>query len=171
MSRKKEDLLTTAERLFYQHGFHAIGLKAIVQEAGIALMTLYNHFDSKEALILEILKRREEAYFSLLEETVEQETGPIEERLALGHLRWLQNSTSNGCMFLRAKEEFGSEPEQLIVQKVLAHKENLQRFFAAYNIAPADAIRLALLFEGATALAEISQMEQVEEAMLSMVHQ
>ena len=40
MSTKKEDLLVAAEQLFYQHGFHAIGLKAIVQEADVALMTL-----------------------------------------------------------------------------------------------------------------------------------
>ena len=31
MSKKKQDLLEVAERLFYQHGFHGVGLKQIIQ--------------------------------------------------------------------------------------------------------------------------------------------
>ena len=50
MSSKKEMLLNVAENLFYQHGFHSIGLKRIITDADIAIMTLYNHFDSKDDL-------------------------------------------------------------------------------------------------------------------------
>lgn len=169
MSHKKEDLLNTAEKLFYRHGFHAIGLKAIVQEAGVALMTLYNHFASKEELILEILTRREQAYFALLEQTGASESGSIEKRLAAGHLLWLKNSASNGCMFLRAKEEFGSGPNQLIVDKVHSHKENLRLFFQSNGLSYEDALQLSLLFEGATSLAETTDFKEVEKAFMAMV--
>ncbi|WP_142829637.1 TetR/AcrR family transcriptional regulator [Planococcus soli] len=171
MSSKKEDLLVTAERLFYSHGFHAIGLKAIVQEAGVALMTLYNHFNSKEELILEILNRREQAYFDLLEQAKQNETGSIENRLAAGHLIWLKNSSSNGCMFLRAKEEFGNAPDQLIVQKVYSHKEKMLQFFQSNGLSPSVALQLSLLFEGATSLSETMDIEKIEYSLIPLVQQ
>ncbi|TWT07999.1 TetR/AcrR family transcriptional regulator [Planococcus sp. CPCC 101016] len=169
MSHKKEDLLIAAERLFYAHGFHAIGLKAIVQEAGVALMTLYNHFDSKEELILEILNRREETYYTFLEKVCTKETGSIERKLALGHLLWLKQNPSNGCMFLRAKEEFENEASSLIVQKAQSHKENLLHFFESQGLSRANSIQLSLLLEGSTSLAEIMNLDEIENALLSMV--
>ena len=170
MSSKKEDLLIAAERLFYSNGFHAIGLKAIVKEAGVALMTLYNHFGSKEELILEILNRRELAYFAYLEQAQKDETGSIGERLAAAHLLWLKNNAANGCMFLRAKEEFGNATDQLIVQKTYAHKEQLIQFFMASGLSYVQAIQVSLLFEGATALAETRDQEEIDHALMTMVH-
>ncbi|RNF38847.1 TetR/AcrR family transcriptional regulator [Planococcus salinus] len=169
MSTKKEDLLIAAERLFYRHGFHAIGLKAIVQEAGVALMTLYNHFNSKDELILSILTRREQAYFAYLEQATQESTGSVALRLASGHLRWLKDNSSNGCLFLRAKEEFTSEPDHPIVQKVTVHKENQKKFFQANGLTPTQAVQLSLLFEGSTSLAETTAMDDVENALVSMV--
>ncbi|GAF24006.1 transcriptional regulator, TetR family [Bacillus sp. JCM 19047] len=64
MSKKREQLLAQSERLFDQHGFHAVGLKQVIKEAEISLMTMYNHFESKEALILEILKKKRSEIFT-----------------------------------------------------------------------------------------------------------
>ena len=169
MSTKKEDLLTAAEQLFYEHGFHAIGLKAIVQEAGVALMTLYNHFTSKDDLILEVLNRRSQVYMDYLEQGKQQGTGSVAERLAAGHLNWLKQTASNGCMFLRAKEEFKSVPDHPIVQLVTSHKEDTKRLFLSTGLTPAEATRLSLLFEGAVSLAEISPMDEVEDALMGLV--
>ena len=169
MSTKKEDLLTAAEQLFYEHGFHAIGLKAIVQEAGVALMTLYNHFTSKDDLILEVLNRRSQVYMDYLEQGKQQDTGSVAERLAAGHLNWLKQTASNGCMFLRAKEEFMSVPDHPIVQLVTSHKEDTKRLFLSNGLTPAEATRLSLLFEGAVSLAEISPMDEVEDALMALV--
>lgn len=69
MSEKKKAILKTAERLFDKHGFHAVGMKQIIEEADVALMTVYNHFQSKEHLIVEVLKRREERYMASLKDT------------------------------------------------------------------------------------------------------
>lgn len=171
MSTKKEDLLVAAEQLFYQHGFHAIGLKAIVQEADVALMTLYNHFNSKDELILEILTRRSQVYMDYLEQGKQQATGSVAERLAIGHLNWLKHNASNGCMFLRAKEEFVSEPGHPIVQLVTNHKEETKQLFLSNGLTTSEATRLSLLFEGAVSLAEISPLEEVEDALMAMVQQ
>ncbi|MEZ0481141.1 TetR/AcrR family transcriptional regulator [Planococcus sp. SSTMD024] len=169
MSTKKEQLLVAAEQLFYEHGFHAIGLKAIVQEADVALMTLYNHFNSKDELILEVLTRRSQVYMDYLEQAKHQAPGSAAERLAVGHLNWLKQTAANGCMFLRAKEEFASEPGHPIVQLVTSHKEEIRKLFLASGLTATEAIRSSLLFEGAVAQAEISSLDEVEDALMALV--
>ena len=54
-SQRRTQLIETALRLFYRNGFHATGIDKLLAEAGIAKMTLYKHFGSKDALILECL--------------------------------------------------------------------------------------------------------------------
>lgn len=61
MSIKKENLLKTAELLFYKYGFRGVGLKQIISEANVATMTLYNHFESKDHLVEEVLKNGKSA--------------------------------------------------------------------------------------------------------------
>jgi AcrR family transcriptional regulator len=45
-------LLDTATRLFYAEGVHAVGIDRIIAEAGVAKATFYNHFPSKDDLVL-----------------------------------------------------------------------------------------------------------------------
>lgn len=52
-----ERILETADRLFYGHGT-TIGVDTIASEAGISKRTLYNHFPSKDTLIVAYLQRR-----------------------------------------------------------------------------------------------------------------
>ncbi|MEW9501739.1 TetR/AcrR family transcriptional regulator [Jeotgalibacillus marinus] len=167
MSKKKQDLLEHAEELFYKHGFHSIGLKQIVNEAGVAIMTLYNHFDSKEDLILQVLKRREEKYFSYLESSVSKpKCNSIALSLAQAHLNWIRMHETNGCMFLRAKEEFSSDSNNEIVRYVNKHKNSLIFFFKQLNFDYWESTRLALLFEGATALSEIINVDDVAHELM-----
>jgi len=53
-----ERILATADRLFYGKGIRAIGVDTIAAETGISKRTLYNHFPSKDALVLAYLRRR-----------------------------------------------------------------------------------------------------------------
>ena len=54
----RERLLEAADRLFYRDGIRAAGVDTIIAEAGVAKMTLYSHFASKDQLIAEYLRRR-----------------------------------------------------------------------------------------------------------------
>ena len=49
-------LLDAAARLFYADGIAATGINAITAEAGVARMSLYNNFASKEELMLAYLE-------------------------------------------------------------------------------------------------------------------
>ena len=57
-SRKREQLLSTAVDLFYREGYHATGIDRILAESGVAKMTLYKHFRSKDELIMAALEVR-----------------------------------------------------------------------------------------------------------------
>ncbi|WP_267555739.1 TetR/AcrR family transcriptional regulator, partial [Rhizobium rhizogenes] len=58
MSSKKEQLIKVATDLFSRHGFHPVGVDRILAEAGVARMTLYNHFPGKDDLTSAVLDRR-----------------------------------------------------------------------------------------------------------------
>ncbi|WP_117170159.1 TetR/AcrR family transcriptional regulator [Paraliobacillus sediminis] len=169
MSKKKQDLIEHAEKLFYNHGFHAIGLKRIIKESNVALMTLYNHFDSKEALILDVLKKRDEKYFTILKSAVRNSKSSPLLSLAEVHIDFIRKNNKNGCMFLRAKEEFSSDEDHEIVQYVTEHKRSLLAFFEELSFNHSEAIQLVLLFEGATALSESLNMDDVEMAFIDSI--
>lgn len=46
----KSHILECACGLFYRHGFARVGVNQIAEAAGITKRTLYNHFQSKDAL-------------------------------------------------------------------------------------------------------------------------
>src|SRR4029453_7789379 len=50
--RRRERILDTAIRLFLEEGIRAVGVYRIVDEAGVALMTLYRHFGGKDGLVV-----------------------------------------------------------------------------------------------------------------------
>lgn len=54
----REHILDVASDLFYKHGVRNVGIDRIISESGIARMTLYNHFKSKDLLIQEYLTRK-----------------------------------------------------------------------------------------------------------------
>src|SRR5258707_14008328 len=53
----RERILEAALDLFYRHGIHAVGVDAIAEAAATNKMTLYRHFDSKDLLVAECLRR------------------------------------------------------------------------------------------------------------------
>ena len=60
----QEKILDTAIQLFYEKGLQAVGVDEIVLQAGIAKMTLYKYFLSKDQLILAVVERSEEKWWN-----------------------------------------------------------------------------------------------------------
>ncbi|HZR38912.1 MAG TPA: helix-turn-helix domain-containing protein [Ktedonobacteraceae bacterium] len=67
---RAELILDEAEKLLAEKGYHDTSIDEIAARAGVAKGTLYQHFPSKEALILALLERNVE----LLEQTIERIT-------------------------------------------------------------------------------------------------
>lgn len=56
----REHILNVASELFATRGINATGVDTMVSAAGIAKMTLYKYFKSKEQLIVEYLQKHDE---------------------------------------------------------------------------------------------------------------
>ena len=52
----RDRIIAAARDLFYRHGIRAVGVDAIAEAAGTNKMTLYRHFESKDALVAEYLR-------------------------------------------------------------------------------------------------------------------
>ena len=64
----RDRLIDTAADLFYARGLPNVGINEVTERAGVARMTLYNNFDSKEALALAAFERQAEARRALFAE-------------------------------------------------------------------------------------------------------
>jgi TetR/AcrR family transcriptional regulator, transcriptional repressor for nem operon len=63
----RERILDAASRLFREHGIAAVGLAKIMAEADLTVGTFYTHFESKEALVREAVRRALDARHAALE--------------------------------------------------------------------------------------------------------
>jgi TetR/AcrR family transcriptional regulator of autoinduction and epiphytic fitness len=54
--RKRASIVQAAVEAFQQYGYFAASMNGIAEAASVSKRTLYNHFDSKEALFFEILE-------------------------------------------------------------------------------------------------------------------
>ena len=64
--RHKEEILGAALRLFSEKGFHNVLMQEIAEESEFGIGTLYNFFESKEQLFVELMKTGIEKFGQLL---------------------------------------------------------------------------------------------------------
>lgn len=57
----RDRILSTADRLFYSTGVRAVGVDRVIAEAGVAKMTFFRHFPTKDDLVVTFLEQREQA--------------------------------------------------------------------------------------------------------------
>ena len=163
ISEARERILATADRLFYAEGLRAVGIDRIIAEAGVAKMTLYGHFRSKDDLILAVLRRREaqvaESFRSGLERHGLEGLDRVDAFFAT--LReWFESPDFRGCAFINASVEL-ADPDHPASAFVREQKLRFRAFLAgliAEATGPADsalATAVSLLVEGAIVTAVI----------------
>ena len=129
---RREELVESAMRVFYRHGFHASGLESILEEGGISRMTLYNHFKSKDELIVAALRRRDEIFRNRMMKFVDSKAkAPLERLLAVFdfHEQWFTGKDFCGCMFINASAEF-ADPQCAVRRVAAEHKRSIARYLA-----------------------------------------
>jgi len=150
----QERILETADRLFYGQGIRAVGVDAIADEIGISKRTLYNHFPSKDELVVAYLTRR------FVIRAPSDDVAPAQQ--ILGAFDRLERSFATpafrGCPFVNAVAELG-EPKHPAHKIALAFKDQRRAWFRALldrlEVADPDglALQLAILVDGAIAAA------------------
>lgn len=150
-------ILDVAGALFFRRGFAAVGVDLIVRESGVAKMTLYRHFPSKDDLIVAWLDRVDTQFWHAFERWAGLADRPPRDRL-LGVFTGLEKLVSSpqclGCPFLLAAAEF-PEPATRAHDVARRHKgrlrERLRAMAAAAGASAPDISgdQLMLLMDGA----------------------
>jgi len=163
----RERILDTAGELFYAEGIRAVGVDRVVDESGVARMTLYNQFGSKDGLVTAWLTRRDAAWMTWLEERVAA-LGSTIEAVFDALAEWFASDTFRGCAFINTQAEIGGSNETA-AGLVRAHKQALQGFLeqVARDTGAKDASGIAaellMLVEGAIVTASIGTVADPAE--------
>lgn len=162
---RREDLIEAAERLFRTRGFHASGIDAVLTEAGVSRMTLYNHFRSKEDLIVAALRRHDERARLGFVRAIEARANDPEDRL-LAALEYGRDVCGDeafcGCMFASAAAEHHDADHPVRAtgreHKAFVHRYLTEQAEAAGFTQPEELARqIQLLLEGLLSISEIDK--------------
>lgn len=149
----RQRVLDAATVLFARDGINITGVDQIAATAGVGKMSLYRHFASKDALIVEVLRARDPAHLDWL-----LPAAPLGVETVLAMFDRIARAASRpgftGCPFVQATIELpGAHPAQRIVAE---HKRSfarrVERHLRAGGVeAPrAVATHLVALADGAT---------------------
>src|SRR3954464_10755601 len=107
----RDRILETAYELFSRHGTRAVGVDRIIAECGIAKMTLYRNFPSKDDLILAFLEQRDARWTRAWLQAEAERRGrtPAERLLAIFDTfeGWFAREDFEGCSFINVLLEVG----------------------------------------------------------------
>jgi AcrR family transcriptional regulator len=127
----RERLSRAAYELFSREGVQAVGVDAIIARAGTAKMTLYRNFPSKNDLILEFLRRREQLWTREWLEAESRRRGetPREQLLAIFDVfaEWFGQPDFEGCSFLTTLIEI-NDREHPVRQAAVEHLANIRGY-------------------------------------------
>lgn len=162
----RDRLLKTADDLFYRDGFHAVGIDRIIAAVGVTKTTFYNHFESKEDLILEVLRFHDRWWRDTFSTMLRKHGGD----LPRGQLEsvfdvideLLNMDEFNGCIFVNVAVEFPM-PHDPIHQAAADHKREMEMILrdlamrAGANDPVGLAQQISMLMEGCYVTAQVTK--------------
>ena len=171
----RERILRAAYDLFSRHGLQAVGINSVVEHSGVAKRTLYRHFASKDELIVEFLRMREERWTKeWLEREVERRAALPEERLLaifdVFH-EWFQREDLEGCSFINVLLEVddrGSVVRRATVDHLASIRVFLERLATEADFpSPNDfARRWHILMKGSIVAAQEGDRDAARRAQM-----
>ena len=153
----RDRILRAAGELFYSKGIRNVGIDEVIARAGVAKASLYKHFESKDALILEWVRQQHEAWRSVWVAGVMERADDARGRI-LGIFDELQESFDDevcrGCLFQNVVVELadaGHPAHQASVEHKRAMRAFIQQLCAEAGASDPEGLAyvLAMLHEGA----------------------
>jgi AcrR family transcriptional regulator len=180
----RDRLLAAAADCFYDHGVNGTGIDTITAAAGVAKMSLYNNFASKDDLVLAYPAARHEEWLGLYRHRLaaasdaRQRVGAVIDAY-VDHADLAYRHGFRGCGLLNAAAELpAGAPGRQLVRR---HKEEVEALLAAHLAEldlPPDRVadlaeQVSFLLEGAMARAGLEgdsrRLHRVRELALQLV--
>jgi len=169
----RQRILLTAHDLFYRDGIRATGIDRIISESGVAKVTFYRHFPSKNELIEAFLAYRHDQWLSWFSRSLEQHAtrrGDVMLALVPCLEEWFSSPHYRGCAFINTAVELADMlPESLKIAR--RHKKQMAEVIASHLPTSPEreqrAEMLSMLIDGAIVKVQIEQQAQNALLLLS----
>ena len=130
----RERVARAAYELFSRQGTRTVGVDTVISEAGVAKMTLYRNFASKDDLILAFLERREVLWTQgwVQAESLRRGDTPAQRLLAIFEIfgEWFARPDFEGCSFINTLLEV-TDRESPVRQASIQHLANIRSYLCA----------------------------------------
>ncbi len=153
----RQRLIDAAHSLFYRNGFQATGLDQLLATVGVTKTTFYNHFESKDELILEVLRVNDRMWREQFADMLREHGGadPRDQLLAVFDVldRFINSDDYHGCIFINVAVEFPN-PHDPAHEVAIENKRGVEHIIrdlarrAGCNDPDAFAKQMVLLMEG-----------------------
>lgn len=161
-------IIKTAGSLFYKNGYNTTGINEIIEKAGIAKATLYNHFNSKEDICIAYLELRHAEFITALKNCIDAKELGRKQLLAIYDflLEYYREKEFYGCWGIKIHGELPAGNKKIAAaikrQKkdvLLFLGEVVRRNFVNTSNAEVDKISggLYLLYESAITESHLHQ--------------
>lgn len=121
----RERILFVATDLFYTYGFNAVGLDRILLEADLTKTTFYNHFESKDELVVETIRLRDQWERDAFSRAIQEKAGYAPRAMLIAIFdvlhEWFTGEDYRGCLFLMAVNDYPLDTHP-------AHKEGAEHY-------------------------------------------
>lgn len=158
----RERILQTAHDLFYRDGIRATGVDRLIAESGVAKLTFYRHFASKDDLVRAFLDFRHDRWMAWFVDALGRHgaatPAPGLAPVAAAMAEWFASPQFRGCAFINSVAEVGGAlPDATAIS--LRHKQDMVDVIASLLPAsPAQQARAeaaALAVDGAIVRAQM----------------
>jgi AcrR family transcriptional regulator len=106
----REKLIQAGHEIFYREGFLAVGLDRLLNEVGCSKQTFYNHFESKDDLIVAVIDEHHRWWSSELRDRIQRSAGPDPRGQIMAIFEVMdeiiRDPEYHGCIFINAAVEF-----------------------------------------------------------------
>ena len=181
MKNIHERILTVATQLFESRGIHASGVDLIIAESGVAKATLYNHFPSKNVLIIAYLREKSDRFYEWLNTQLsDKKKHSLEILFELCELfeLWITTPEFRGLPFHIASVEFPDQTHPVHNYSMELSKELLQYLVKIAELAGVKdpntlGQQLMIIFEGSALIERLSPgsgaAERAKKAAITLI--
>ena len=147
MTTTKERIAARLEQAFSENGFAELGIADLRAAADVSLRTLYKHFPSRDAMVVEALEHRHRRYLAHVFDNLPEDGAARLEAIFARIGSWMESNSPAGCIFQNA---LAAQPHRQELKALLVrHKEEMGRLLAESLGLPDCEAEMRQIHEGA----------------------